>query len=79
MIQLLTLLKKLINKQKTMKKITINLTDVQYQGIKDYLTASSPDVDVPKISKKDVQYFLQGEINGLLEVSRHQVTDHIKY
>ncbi len=62
-----------------MKKITINLTHVQYQGIKDYLTASSNEIDVPQITKKDVQYFLDSEIYKLLELSNHQVTDYIKY
>ena len=66
-------------KNKTMKKITINLTHVQYQGIKDYLTASSNEIDVPQITKKDVQLFLDSEIYKLLELSNHQVTDYIKY
>ena len=55
-------------------KITIELTEVQVKGIKDYLRDVA-DVENPK--KEDIQMEIRGIIDGYLQAPQSALTDYI--
>jgi len=47
-------------------KITIEITDAEYKGLKDYLKETSGDIN-PKIGKPEVQQEVQGMVSASLQ------------
>ena len=60
-------------------KITIEITDAEYKGLKDYLKETSGDVN-PKIGKKDVQQEVQGMVSASLQSGAvwDYISQHVK-
>lgn len=55
-------------------KITIELTDAEIQGIKDYLREVG---EVEKPTKADIQIFCSNELNACLQAPQCAVADYI--
>lgn len=55
-------------------KITIDLTEAEVKGIKDYLREVA---DIPKPGKKDIQSEMQHTISGYLQAPQSALTDYI--
>lgn len=47
-------------------RITIDITDAEYKGLKDYLKETSGDIN-PKIGKAEVQQEVQGMVSASLQ------------
>lgn len=60
-------------------KITIDITDAEYKGLKDYLKETSGDIN-PKIVKADVQQEIQGMVSASLQTGSvwDYISQHIK-
>lgn len=54
-------------------KITIELTDAQVKGIKNYLS----DFDMEKITKQEIVFYIDGIVNGVLSSPHEAVSDYI--
>jgi hypothetical protein len=57
-------------------KITIELTENEVKGIKQYLK----DVcDIPNPKKEDIRNEIAGIVNGVLQSTKESIADYIKY
>lgn len=56
-------------------KITIDLSDAEVQGIKDYLKNVG---NIEKPNKNDIQTEMQGVVSGYLQSPHSSLTDYIK-
>lgn len=56
-------------------KITIELTEAEVKGLKDYIRESE-DIKIPK--KKDIQREIRGIVSGYLQSQHSALTDYIQ-
>ena len=58
-------------------KFTIEITEQEAIGIKQYLIETDGDLS-PKVGKKEIQDFIQGIVSGSLNAPQDAVSDYIR-